>query len=106
MARRCHGIRQSDAPASIASDAVTAFVGVDYATVEIVGFFRREISSLTPVVMSIAGAAAILPDLHIRLAAPRLVSGRRCEIGDAAGVAESRASDRVIIHMGEPWLGL
>jgi TRAP transporter 4TM/12TM fusion protein len=71
------------APASIIYDAVTAFVGVYYATVGIVGFFRREIGAMTRIVMIIAGAAAILPDAHIGLAMPGLISGLGVLIGGA-----------------------
>ena len=70
-------------PASIAYDAVTAFVGVYFATVGIVGFFRRDIGLLTRVVLTVAGAAAILPDSHIGLAVPGLISGLGVLVGGA-----------------------
>jgi TRAP-type uncharacterized transport system fused permease subunit len=62
-------------PAAIAYDAVTAFIGVYMVTVGIVGFFQRELSPLTRVIMTVAGAAAILPDSHIGLAIPGIISG-------------------------------
>jgi TRAP transporter 4TM/12TM fusion protein len=71
------------APASIAYDGITAFFGVYFATVGIVGFFRREIGPLTRVVLTVAGAAAILPDSHIGLAAPGLISGLGVLVGGA-----------------------
>ena len=70
-------------PVSIVYDAVTAFVGVYYATVGIVGFFRNDLGPLTRIVMALAGAAAILPDSHIGLAAPGLISGIGVLVGGA-----------------------
>ena len=54
-----------------------------FATVGIVGFFRRDIGLLTRVVLTVAGAAAILPDLHIGLAGPGLISGLGVLVGGA-----------------------
>jgi TRAP-type uncharacterized transport system fused permease subunit len=71
------------APSAIVYDAVTAFVGVYYATVGIVGFFRSDLGPLTRIIMILAGAAAILPDSHIGLATPGLISGIGVLVGGA-----------------------
>jgi TRAP transporter 4TM/12TM fusion protein len=62
-------------PAAIVYDGFTAFVGVYYVTVGIVGFFQRDLGPPLRVVMILAGAAAFLPDAHIGMAMPGLISG-------------------------------
>jgi TRAP transporter 4TM/12TM fusion protein len=62
-------------PAAIVYDAVTAFVGVYYVTVGIVGYFQRELGPLLRIVVFVAGAAAIVPDSTIGMPVPGLLSG-------------------------------
>ena len=68
-------------PAAIIYDSVTAFIGVYIATVGIVGYFQRNIGPLLRVVMIVAGAAAILPDLAISIIMPGLISAFGVLIG-------------------------
>ena len=70
-------------PAAIAYDAVTAFIGVYYATVGIVGYFQRPVGPLLRIVMLVAGAAAIIPDSSVGFIFPGLVSGMGVLIGGA-----------------------
>ena len=70
-------------PASIVYDSVTAFIGVYYATVGIVGFFQRNLSPALRVVMFVAGCAAILPDSAIGMFVPGLISGAGVLVGGA-----------------------
>ena len=65
-------------PTAIVYDSITAFLGVYYATVGIVGYFQREIGPLLRVVMIVAGCAAILPDSAIGMIMPGLVSAAAC----------------------------
>jgi TRAP transporter 4TM/12TM fusion protein len=68
-------------PAAIIYDAVTAFVGVYFATVGIVGYFQREIGPLLRAVMFAAGIAAILPDSQIGLVMPGFISACGVAVG-------------------------
>lgn len=62
-------------PVAIVYDAVTAFFGVYYVTVGIVGYFQRELGPLLRIAMFVAGAAAIVPDSAIGMPVPGLLSG-------------------------------
>ena len=70
-------------PTAIVYDSITAFVGVYYVTVGIVGFFQREIGPLLRLVMILAGAAAFLPDAGIGMFMPGFVSAAGVLIGGA-----------------------
>jgi TRAP transporter 4TM/12TM fusion protein len=71
-------------PAAIIYDSVTAFIGVYYVTVGIVGFFQRSLGWMFRAVMFVAGAAAIIPDSTIGMFVPGLLSGLGVLIGGAA----------------------
>jgi TRAP transporter 4TM/12TM fusion protein len=71
-------------PAAIVYDSITAFIGVYYATVGIVGYFQRPLGPMLRLVMITAGAAAILPDSAIGLVIPGFVSAMGVLIGGAA----------------------
>jgi len=70
-------------PTSIVYDTVTAFFGVYYVTVGIVGYFQREIGLPLRVLMILAGAAAFLPDANIGFVMPGVVSAAGLLIGGA-----------------------
>ena len=61
-------------PVAIVYDTFTAFFGVYYTTVGIVGYFQREIGWPMRALMIVAGAAAFLPDSTIGFAVPGLIS--------------------------------
>jgi len=75
-------------PSAIIYDSVTAFIGVYYATVGIVGYFQREVGWPMRLVMMITGAAAIIPDSSIGFIFPGLISGLGVLIGGAVLVIE------------------
>jgi TRAP transporter 4TM/12TM fusion protein len=68
-------------PTSIVYDTITAFFGVYYVTVGIVGFFQRDIGLLLRAVMILVGAAAILPDSAIGIIVPGFISAAGLVIG-------------------------
>jgi TRAP-type uncharacterized transport system fused permease subunit len=68
-------------PASIVYDTFTAFFGVYYVTVGIVGYFQREIGLPLRALMILAGAAAFLPDANIGFAIPGAVSAAGLLVG-------------------------
>ena len=70
-------------PPAIVYDSITAFLGVYYVTVGIVGFFQREIGPPLRLVMILAGAAALLPDAAIGMIMPGFVSATGVLIGGA-----------------------
>jgi TRAP transporter 4TM/12TM fusion protein len=70
-------------PPAIVWDSITAFLGVYYVTVGIVGFFQREIGPPLRLVMILAGAAALLPDAAIGIFMPGLISATGVLIGGA-----------------------
>lgn len=55
-------------------DGVTAFIGVYYVTVGLVGFFRRDVGPFQRVILGICGLAAVFPDASIGIAIPGGVS--------------------------------
>jgi TRAP-type uncharacterized transport system fused permease subunit len=67
--------------ASIVYDVVTAFFGVYYVTVGIVGYFQREMGRPMRILMIVAGAAAFLPDSHIGLVMPGFISAAGLLVG-------------------------
>jgi TRAP transporter 4TM/12TM fusion protein len=75
-------------PASIVYDTFTAFIGVYYVTVGIVGYFQREIGLPLRVVTILAGAAAFLPDATIGIVMPGFVSAMGVLIGAAVLAVE------------------
>jgi TRAP transporter 4TM/12TM fusion protein len=75
-------------PAAIIYDAITAFVGVYYATIGIVGYFQREIGPVMRLVMFVCGVAAILPDSSIGIALPGALSASGIVLGGAALAVE------------------
>ncbi|MEX2453895.1 MAG: TRAP transporter fused permease subunit [Rhodospirillaceae bacterium] len=68
---------------AVAWDAVTAFIGVYYVTVGLVGFFRRDMGPVQRVIVGICGLAAIFPDASIGIAVPGSVSLVALVIGGA-----------------------
>ncbi|MGE0037332.1 MAG: TRAP transporter permease [Xanthobacteraceae bacterium] len=86
-------------PSSIVYDAVTALLGVYYATVGIVGFFRRDLNLSTRIVMIVAGCAAILPDARIGLATPGLISAIGVLVGGAV-LAYEYLNHRKTVSLG------
>jgi TRAP-type uncharacterized transport system fused permease subunit len=68
------------APA-ILYDSITAFLGVYYVTVGIVGFFQREIGPPLRLVLMLAGAAALLPDAAIGMIMPGFISATGVLVG-------------------------
>jgi TRAP-type uncharacterized transport system fused permease subunit len=70
-------------PASIVYDAFTAFFGVYYVTVAIVGYFQRTVGAVLRVVMFVAGLAAFLPDSHIGIVMPGFISAAGLLVGGA-----------------------
>jgi TRAP-type uncharacterized transport system fused permease subunit len=68
-------------PAAIVYDTFTAFFGVYYVTVGIVGYFQREIGVPLRILLIVAGAAAFLPDSTIGLAMPGLISATGLLVG-------------------------
>jgi TRAP transporter 4TM/12TM fusion protein len=75
-------------PAAIVYDSVTAFIGVYYATVGIVGFFQREIGWPSRILLVLAGVAAFLPDSSIGFAVPGLISAIGLLVGGAVLAVE------------------
>ena len=75
-------------PSEIIYDSITAFIGVYYCTVGIVGYFQREVGPLMRIVMLITGAAAIIPDSSIGLIFPGFISGAGVLIGGAVLMVE------------------
>jgi TRAP-type uncharacterized transport system fused permease subunit len=75
-------------PAAIVYDSITAFIGVYYATVGIVGYFQRDLSPVLRIVIFVAGAAAIVPDSAIGLAVPGLLSAMGVVVGGVVLIAE------------------
>lgn len=59
---------------AVAWDAVTAFIGVYYVTVGLIGFFRRDVPTVQRIAIAICGLAAIFPDASIGIAIPGGVS--------------------------------
>jgi TRAP transporter 4TM/12TM fusion protein len=68
-------------PTAIIYDAVTAFVGVYYVTVGIVGFFQRDLNLPMRALLMLAGAAAIVPDSALHLGVPGLMSALGVLVG-------------------------
>jgi len=87
-------------PAAIMYDAFTATFGVYYVTVGIVGYFQRDMSPSTRVLMIVAGAAAFLPDSTIGLFIPGLVSAIGLLVGGAVLVYEYVTQRRVALARG------
>ena len=75
-------------PTAIVYDSITAFFGVYYVTVGIVGYFQREIGPVLRVVMILAGVAAILPDSAIGIVMPGLISATGVLVGGAVLTVE------------------
>jgi TRAP-type uncharacterized transport system fused permease subunit len=70
-------------PASIVYDTFTAFVGVYYVTVGLVGYFQREIGLPIRGLLIVAGIAAFLPDTTIGFVLPGFISGVGLLVGGA-----------------------
>jgi TRAP transporter 4TM/12TM fusion protein len=68
-------------PMAIVYDTLTAFFGVYYVTVGIVGYFQREIALPLRALLIVAGAAAFLPDSTIGFAMPGLISATGLLVG-------------------------
>jgi TRAP transporter 4TM/12TM fusion protein len=87
-------------PSSIVYDAVTAFLGVYIATVGIVGYFQRELALALRIVMIVAGIAAILPDSHIGIVMPGLISASGVLVGGGVLAFEYFNRRRSILARG------
>jgi TRAP-type uncharacterized transport system fused permease subunit len=75
-------------PTSIVYDTVTAFFGVYYITVGIVGYFQRDVGPALRLVMILTGAAAILPDSAIGIVMPGFISATGVLVGGAVLAVE------------------
>ena len=75
-------------PTAIVYDFITAFFGVYYVTVGIVGYFQRELGPVLRLIMILAGAAAILPDSDIGIIMPGLISAMGVLVGGAVLTVE------------------
>jgi hypothetical protein len=84
-------------PAAIIYDSITAFIGVYYVTVGIVGYFQRNLGPAMRIVMIAAGAPAILPDSSIGFIMPGAVSAAGVLIGGAALAVEYFSSRRAML---------
>jgi TRAP transporter 4TM/12TM fusion protein len=84
-------------PASIVYDTFTAFVGVYYVTVGIVGYYQREIGLPLRAFMILAGAAAFLPDATIGIVVPGLVSATGVLVGAAVLAVEYLSRRRAAV---------
>ena len=87
-------------PASIVYDTCTAFVGVYYVTVGLVGYFQREIGIPLRFVMIVAGIAAFLPDATIGFILPGFISGLGLIVGGGVLAAEYMTHRRVALARG------
>jgi TRAP transporter 4TM/12TM fusion protein len=86
--------------ASIVYDTFTAFFGVYYVTIGIVGYFQREIGVPLRILMIVSGAAAFLPDATIGLAMPGMVSAAGLLIGGAVLILEYFTNRRATLARG------
>jgi TRAP transporter 4TM/12TM fusion protein len=64
-------------------DSATAFVGVYYVTIGLVGFFRRDVPAPQRAVVGLCGLAAIFPDASIGVTVPGAVSAVALAMGGA-----------------------
>ena len=87
-------------PAAIVYDSVTAFIGVYYATVGIVGFFQREIGWPSRILLVLAGVAAFLPDSNIGFVMPGLISAIGLLVGGAVLAVEYFNRRRALLAHG------
>jgi TRAP-type uncharacterized transport system fused permease subunit len=87
-------------PAAIIYDSITAFLGVYYATVGIVGFFQRPIGPALRIVMVLTGLAAILPDSSIGILMPGFVSATGLLVGGAVLAVEYFTQRRAALVRG------
>jgi TRAP transporter 4TM/12TM fusion protein len=87
-------------PVAIVYDSVTAFIGVYYATVGIVGYFQREVGPVMRIIMIGAGLAAIFPDSSIGLIAPGVVSATAVLVGGVVLAVEYFACRRTALAGG------
>ncbi len=87
-------------PTSILYDAVTAFFGVYYVTVGIVGYFQRDVGPALRLVMILAGAAAILPDSAIGIIMPGFISAMGVLVGGAVLTVEYFSHRRATLVRG------
>jgi TRAP transporter 4TM/12TM fusion protein len=69
------------APTAILWDFATAFLGVYYVTVGLVGFFRARVPAPQRLVVGLCGLAAIFPDASVGIAIPGAVSGVALVLG-------------------------
>jgi TRAP transporter 4TM/12TM fusion protein len=70
-------------PAAVVYDTFTAFFGVYYVTVGLVGYFQRDIGWPVRILMIVAGAAAFLPDATIGFVVPGVISATGLVVGGA-----------------------
>ena len=75
-------------PTAIIFDSVTAFLGVYYVTVGLVGYFQREVNIPLRIALIVCGAAAIIPDSTIGLFLPGAMSATGTVLGGAILAAE------------------
>jgi TRAP-type uncharacterized transport system fused permease subunit len=87
-------------PAAIVYDSITAFIGVYYATVGIVGFFQREIGLPSRILLVLAGVAAFLPDSSIGFAIPGLISAAGLLVGGVVLAIEYFNRCRALLARG------
>jgi TRAP-type uncharacterized transport system fused permease subunit len=87
-------------PTAIVYDSITAFIGVYYATVGVVGYFQREIGPVMRAVMIATGVAAIFPDSSFAMIMPGLVSATALLVGGAVLAGEYISHRRAALAGG------
>jgi TRAP-type uncharacterized transport system fused permease subunit len=87
-------------PAAIVYDTFTAFFGVYYVTVGIVGYFQREIGMPLRILLIVAGAAAFLPDATIKFLMPGLISATGLLVGGGVLAFEYFSRRRAALARG------
>ncbi len=73
---------------AIVFDTVTAMIGIYYATCGMIGYYRRPMSILPRILLSLAGLAAILPDSQLNFVFPGFVSLTGVAVGLVVLVVE------------------
>ncbi len=80
---------------NVAYDAVSAFIGIYFVTVAMVGFFRRDVGPAKRLALAVAGFAAIFPDSQHVIVAPGAASAAGLAVGGLILALEMVATRRV-----------
>jgi hypothetical protein len=81
-------------------DSVTAAIGIYLATCGMVGFFRGPMGVTARVLATLGGLAAIIPDSHLRLLIPGLLSVCGILVGGTVLVLNHIATKRAKAAQG------